>query len=582
MSARKLKLKNLDIVSRFKKKNGKKFMLVKYVQDGSIQYGTLPDSPNVTVEKDTVTIKPTIEQMKRRIKKLQKEAKEHEKQQRKTEKRFERLQQKRKQRIGIKGHVLMLFDVTSIHLETGKTTNTTGRYEITARGRMKNIVEEGHQAIWHKFSVSGWKVIKVELKNVWVNKIPAQLNDVRKVKMYRTTMQYHDMGADNTSYDGNCVPSALLNLFNNPNETNKDKRLRRLTKEKIIEQLGDCPNYSNDLDFGFEEDEPEFRGYTTEQVKHFCKLNKIRMYAIDFKSALFDTNINDNIKFHKSLPALVYMCASSHMYIITDHHKRESIFRKRYVKNARFEEESKKVDNSEFLIDPPEVDHEKVQTVYFTDLNRVHTMFYDLVKEKQIHGSMVKIEDGKVSRFKYEKSLIVFNPDIKTVLDLIERLNTDLDEENQFVFRNQRIHTLANEYYTKNYGHKQGILHPDVEGLFNSNLSKNFSFTEFWFKPRPEQMQDIHSYDMNKHYTSCLQQNNWGWAVPSAMDSIEKFDGEVKLGFYYVETDNYFPLRGNGMYCGELVQECLMDELITKEDIIPSDKLKPDHFKIFC
>jgi hypothetical protein len=53
------------------------------------------------------------------------------------------------------------------------------------------------------------------------------------------------------------------------------------------------------------------------------------------------------------------------------------------------------------------------------------------------------------------------------------------------------------------------------------------------------------------------------------MDEPEVFDGKTKIieGLYYIETDSYFPLRGNGWYYHSLVQYCLDNKIITKNNI---------------
>ena len=71
------------------------------------------------------------------------------------------------------------------------------------------------------------------------------------------------------------------------------------------------------------------------------------------------------------------------------------------------------------------------------------------------------------------------------------------------------------------------------------------------------------------------------------MDDTEVFRGEDLIieGLYYIETDSYFPLRGNGWYYHSLTQYCLDNNIITKYNIKyvihSSSTIKHDYYNGF-
>ena len=75
--------------------------------------------------------------------------------------------------------------------------------------------------------------------------------------------------------------------------------------------------------------------------------------------------------------------------------------------------------------------------------------------------------------------------------------------------------------------------------------------------------------------------------VFSVMDKVEEYKEKSKLlpGLYFVETDNYFPMRGNRWYLYTMVQYCLDEKIIDqsniKYQIISSLSLKSDYFNPF-
>jgi hypothetical protein len=51
------------------------------------------------------------------------------------------------------------------------------------------------------------------------------------------------------------------------------------------------------------------------------------------------------------------------------------------------------------------------------------------------------------------------------------------------------------------------------------------------------------------------------------MDKIEPYRNQHGAGVYYIESSNYFPLRGNGWYYYPMVEYCLTNNIIAKSDI---------------
>jgi hypothetical protein len=72
-------------------------------------------------------------------------------------------------------------------------------------------------------------------------------------------------------------------------------------------------------------------------------------------------------------------------------------------------------------------------------------------------------ENEGIVQFKYENgNIIIYNPDIHSVIETIKVLNKNDDVEfieddvntsnDKYVFKNQRFHTLAREYLDKEFG----------------------------------------------------------------------------------------------------------------------------------
>ncbi len=97
----------------------------------------------------------------------------------------------------------------------------------------------------------------------------------------------------------------------------------------------------------------------------------------------------------------------------------------------------------------------KVRKIYISDNRLVHNSFYKLACAGDVWNVGIRMseKEGIVS-FKYENgNMIIFNPDIHSVIETIKILNKNDEVEmiedgedvsdNKYSFKNQRIHTLA-------------------------------------------------------------------------------------------------------------------------------------------
>ena len=65
-----------------------------------------------------------------------------------------------------------------------------------------------------------------------------------------------------------------------------------------------------------------------------------------------------------------------------------------------------------------------------------------------------------------------------------------------------------------------------------------------------------------------LYYSQYEYPVFTVMDEPSLFNNDIsKPGLYYLETDKYFPLRGNGWYSQAMVNYCISEKIIELENI---------------
>lgn len=136
------------------------------------------------------------------------------------------------------------------------------------------------------------------------------------------------------------------------------------------------------------------------------------------------------------------------------------------------------------------------------------------------------------------------------------------------------------------------IKYDDVASTFNdkaleiirSQHFKQWAFIEKLYEGEIS-MDNVHKIDHAKCRRNLLMQSQHDFPMYSVMDYPTVYDGKkIQCGYYFVETDNYFPFRGNGWYNYTMVMYAKMQNIpitITHQ-FIPSFTIKNDHFKGFA
>jgi hypothetical protein len=88
---------------------------------------------------------------------------------------------------------------------------------------------------------------------------------------------------------------------------------------------------------------------------------------------------------------------------------------------------------------------------------------------------------------------------------------------------------------------------------------------------------------VNKCYTASALFSKHKWIVFGVLDYVEEYDGQGidRVGNFYVTTENFFPMSGNGWYTFGLLKDCQDRniEFEPKYQVIASSELPADYFK---
>ena len=110
----------------------------------------------------------------------------------------------------------------------------------------------------------------------------------------------------------------------------------------------------------------------------------------------------------------------------------------------------------------------------------------------------------------------------------------------------------------KRLSDSESSFNTQVSEIINNKLSKSYAFVETLNKNKENKK--VFSIDINKCIKNILYYQNYEYPVFTVMDSVKKYDGEYGAGLYYIESENYIPLRGNGWYYYPMVDYCLKEK----------------------
>jgi len=109
-----------------------------------------------------------------------------------------------------------------------------------------------------------------------------------------------------------------------------------------------------------------------------------------------------------------------------------------------------------------------------------------------------------------------------------------------------------------------------VKKIFNSQLFGSYAFIERVMEQIPKKLkaEKMYHIDINKCRKNQMYYAQYEYPVFSVMDQPTEYNGQTGAGLYFVETESYFPLRGNGWYYEPMIKYCL------EQNIIKSDNIK--------
>jgi len=313
-------------------------------------------------------------------------------------------------------------------------------------------------------------------------------------------------------------------------------------------------------------------GVNTNEIKRFCSRFNIPMYAVDEVENTFNQYTPQNR--NKNCPAMIYRISNKHFYPIIDKEKILSIVKitsminnissdiitaSGYKANAKKQgkkDEAQETDNNNNIV--------MVNGIYKTLLE---TLDKGIIPEK------IKLNDKNLVSFNIGKNKYISNKDEKVIKDLCNNMNikyigqgmgTMLIEIMKEALKIEKLpKSCPNPYVYKSLltARKARARIGIIDDEYFNNTYRI-------------------AWDINKCYSSCMNKPSEDWIKLDFNDTWDDYDGELKLGLYYLKTDDTTLFKKSGYYSTAIIKKAITENIhfeITKQ-LLPSYNESKDIF----
>lgn len=359
-----------------------------------------------------------------------------------------------------------------------------------------------------------------------------------------------------------------------------DTNTGRCVFDYIISRYGNIKGFKNvcnyeDLnnifyDSLWEEDKKDLLeiGVNTIEIQRFCERFKIPMYAIDDNEKCFKQYTPQNR--NKNAPAMIYRVSNEHFYPCPNKKIQSIIQTTSTINNI-----DSVMTRNNFKVKDDEEEIKEYENVNIEYVDDIMDKLIEVINNGGI-PEKVNMLKKKLFGFKYGNNTYVSNENI----DLIKKLCS-----------NMKI-----EYIGQSLGGIFKIILKDVIG--NEELPKSthnnyvFNILKDAKKNRARRgaikdldelkdKENLKAFDLIKCYSSCMYNPTYDWIITDYNDTWEDYDGEIKLGLYYVITEDTKLFKKSGYYSTCIIDKAIKENIefkITKQ-LISKEKQNKDLFK---
>lgn len=274
------------------------------------------------------------------------------------------------------------------------------------------------------------------------------------------------------------------------------------------------------------------KGVNTKEIRRFCENFRLPMYALDDTEKVFQFYQPENVNHHGT--SMVFRVSNKHFYPIENSTEKKRIAHQSQIRSDIIQQE--------FKAEAPACE---------TD--------YDL-KKVQFENDVMGCLKNHIKQGVIPKKLELHNNELVSFwidnIQYVSNINIELNK--------QLCENMKQEYKGQGSGTLLFKILEETIGTFPKSSPNKFVMDKLieakkdrahiGFIGDNKDTTDCVGIDISKAYTYCMY-NMEKWLLFDFNDMWVEYDGSLKFGLYYVQTDDLLLFRGNNIYTDAVIRK---------------------------
>jgi hypothetical protein len=310
-------------------------------------------------------------------------------------------------------------------------------------------------------------------------------------------------------------------------------------------------------------------GVNTQEIQRFCEMFKLPMYAIDDNEKCFKQYTP--IKRNTNAPAMIFRISNEHFYPCPNK-KIQSIIQT--TSNINNIQSVMMVNNFKVKDEEEEIkEYENKNIEYVEDIMGKLT---EVINNGSIPDKKINMLKKKLYGFSCGDKTYVSNENIDLIKKLCSNMNIEyIGQSLGGIFKIILKDVIGDEVLPKSTHNKYVF---DTLKIAKKNRARRGAIKDL---DELKNKENIKAFDLIKCYSSCMYNPSYDWIRTDYNDTWENYDGEIKLGLYYVITEDTKLFKKSGYYSTCIIDKAIKENIdfkITKQ-LISKQKECKDFFK---
>ena len=351
-----------------------------------------------------------------------------------------------------------------------------------------------------------------------------------------------------------------------------DKQIDKCVYDYIIHTYGNIKGFKKACNYEtiskvFEDDECFTKGVNSWNIRKWCMEYDVPMSAFDDRERRFLHYTP--IKRCKQAPSMLFRVSDNHFYPIPED-KRKSLITIATQIDAKSDVVYNHVKKEKDIINPI------TDVVVLEDISPMEEIGKYMIQTNTKPTHLV-VNDGKLQSFKIQDTTYTLNQFIPITKELCKNMNIE--------YTGQSMGNILKNIIKEAIGHELQTSHNNPS-VFDTLLQAKEKRTHTGLISNDYKHLLNHSNtvarDINKHYTSCLYQPLEEWIRFDFNDKWTKYDGKLKLGLYYVRTEDTKLFRKTDVYSSSIIKKAIEENIYFEitHQLIPSHTENINMFKL--